>query len=481
MDSRHSISLTRRVLAAVGLLGSAQIVNILCSVIRIKLIAVWLDRAGVGLNAILVNGSSLVSTATQLNIRESAVRDVSALAPGDQRDIKNAIIRRWSIILGLAGATIMILISPLLSATSFAGSYAYTLHFALLSPFVFFSACSAGEFAVMQGCGHLNSLAKANVASGIAATAIAIPLLYFFGMSAIVAVIDIYAAAGAVCAFIWRERPRRLTVRIDRHMLWSGGKGFLTLGLSISVAMLLTTLMQYALTAYINSVSGEAALGVYQSGYTMVNSYVGILFSAITLEYYPRLVRFVGTPRLCRTIVAHEIGLVVRLLIPVAVIFICASDMIVKLLYSSKFDAVMPFITFAIIGAILRGVSLCFAFRIIAAGDSKAYFLTEAASVVVGLALNIAGYHYWSYAGLGLAYVAWYAFYALLTAAVCRRRYGLRIAASQIWLIISAVAITGLAILMKQAVGWWLPAVSILPWLIPLVFRRIMHRRRTSS
>lgn len=475
MGDKRGISLTRRVLSAVGMLGSAQVVSIICSVIRTKLIAVWLDRAGIGLNAILVNGSAIVSTATQLNIRDSAVRDVSALPAGVERELKNAVVRRWSLVLGFLGALLMVLLSPLLSATSFGGSYAYTSHFAALAPFVFFSAFSAGEFAIMQGSGMLGKLARANVAAGVAATVVSVPLLYFYRLGAIVAVIDIYAFAGAVCAYIWRERPRAAGLKIDRRVLWANGKGFLSLGASMSVSLLLSAVMQYALAAYINSCDGESALGVYQSGYTLINSYVGILFSSIALEYYPRLVRFVGAHRLCRTVVTHELGLVVRMLVPIAVVFVCASDLIVRLLYSSKFEAVLPFVNFAIIGAIFRGVSLCFAYRVLAAGDSKAYIFTESVSVTVGLALNIIGYHFWSYAGLGVAYIVWSAFYSLLTATVCRRRYGLHTPASQLWLIAYAVGIVAASIVLKELVGWWLPALIILPWLLPLTVKRIMR------
>lgn len=56
------------------MLGSAQGVNIVCSVLRNKLMAIWIGAAGVGLNSILVNATALISNATQLNIRDSAVQ-----------------------------------------------------------------------------------------------------------------------------------------------------------------------------------------------------------------------------------------------------------------------------------------------------------------------------------------------------------------------------------------------------------------------
>ncbi len=440
MASGKKSSLTARVLSAVAILGSAQAVNIACSVIRTKLIAIWLGPVG-GLNTILVNGSTLVSTATQLNIRDSAVRDLSLPDSPDRRALKADVVRRWALLLGLLGAAAIIVISPLLSASAYNGSIAYSLHFAALAPAVFFTAYSAGEFAILQAHERLRAIARSNIEAGIAATAISLPMLYVFRLHAIVPVINIYALAVAACVRFRRLRIAPPTCRPDRRTLW--------LGLSISVSVLLTTLMNYILAAYINSRGGESALGIYQSGYTLVNSYVGIIFSAIAVEYYPRLTRFIGRHSAACTVMTHEVSLVIRLVTPVAVVFVLLSDFIVRLLYSSSFGEVMPFVTFAIVGALYRGISLCYAYRILAAGDSRAYIFTETASVTVGLSLNIIAYSLWSYTGLGISYIVWYAFYAALTATVCRRRYGIVLPRRLLSLTAAATAVILTAIAIK--------------------------------
>ena len=121
-----------------------------------------------------------------------------------------------------------------------------------------------------------------------------------------------------------------------------------------------------------------------------------------------------------------------------------------RLLYSSRFVDVLPYVDYAVIGAILRGVSLCFALRILAEGDGRAYVFTETSSVIVGLALNIAGFHFYSYAGLGISYVLWYGFYAFITWAVCRRRYRLRLNGAFIGLLFAAVAVCFFALAIKN-------------------------------
>lgn len=449
MSQERKSSLTARVLKAVAMLGSAQAVNIVCSVVRTKLIAVWLGPAGVGLNTILVNGSNLVSTATQLNLRESAVRDLSLTMTADCQALKTAVVRRWALWLAILGAVAVIILSPLLSASAYNGSLAYTASFAALAPGIFCAAYSAGEFAVMQARDRLRQIARANVVAGVAATLIAIPLLYFLRLRSIVLIINIYAISVAVCAYLWRVKPVAVGT-LSRREVWLQGRGFMVLGLSISFSALLTTLINYVLSAYINARGGESALGIYQSGYTLVNSYVGIIFSAVAVEYYPRLTRFVGRPTMARTVMTHEVSLIVRLITPFAIVFVFFADFIIRLLYSSNFEAVKPFVIFAIVGALFRGVSLCYAYRILAAGDTRTFLVTETLSAVIGLALNIVAYTFWSYAGLGVAYILWYVSYLIITAVACRCRYGVVLPVRQWVSILIATVLIFCAIGCKQ-------------------------------
>lgn len=437
-------SLTRRVVSSVAMLGSAQVVNILCSVVRTKFVALWLGAVGIGLNAVLVNGSNLISTATLLNLRDSAVRDIAACRTEEERLMKTAVVRRWALLLGLLGAIAMIVLSPLLSSTAFDGSMDNAIYFAGLAPAVFCTAYSAGEFAVLQAQQRLKQIAKANMLAGLVATAGSLPLLYYFRISAVVPVINLYLLSVAVFARIMRKSENNFTGSLTSSILWREGRGFMTLGFSLSVSMLMMTLMNYVFAAYISSSSGEYALGIYQSGYTLVNSYVGIIFSAVAVEYYPRLTRFVHRPSMSLVFMRHEMSLIVRMLTPVAIIFVLLSEFIIKLLYSSDFLAVGPFVCIAMVGALFRGVSLCYAYRILAAGDSKAFIFTEAVSTITGLALNITAYNLWSFAGLGVSYAVWYVFYAILTAAVCRHRYGV-VLCDRIWL---TVALSTVAIIL---------------------------------
>lgn len=479
MSERRHISLTRRVIGAIGMLGFSQCVNIICSVIRVKLSAIWLGTVGVGLNSIYLNASTLVSNLTQLNIRDSAVRDIAS-SPDDPA-FRCSLIRRVALMLGLIGAAAIVLISPLLSYISF-GDLSHTIYFAMLFPAVLFSACSAGELAIMQGRGRLDVMARASVEAVVCATVIAAPLLYFLRLDAVVPVIDLYIVAMAAFAYIRRERLSDSSLKTySVSAIFALARPVLVLGAVMSFSSMLVVLIQYILTSYISRHGSASDVGIYQAGFMLLNNYIGILFAAVTAEYFPRISRFVRRPNMSRTIVSHELNLITWLIIPLAVIFVCLVDLIVPILFSSDFEAVGPFVTVAVVGVLFRGVSLCFVYRILAGGDSKAYLTVECLSAVIGLAANIIGYTYWSYVGLGLSYVLWYGCYALLTAGACHWRYGLKLSRVNILSVVFGVAVIVLAIILKIYLSSLLAAVIILPWLIPLVFRAISHRRHVTT
>ncbi len=90
----------------------------------------------------------------------------------------------------------------------------------------------------------------------------------------------------------------------------------------------------------------------------------------------------------------------------------------------------LPFVGFGAVGTVFRAYGWCVSFAILAKGDGATYLWTEALSAAVSLLLNIIGYTLLGWVGLGLAYILWYAIYAVVVDIVARRRYGLRVGGS---------------------------------------------------
>lgn len=458
---------SKRVLKAMGIFGGVQSVSIICSIVRAKLIAVFIGPAGVGLFAIFNTALDFISNTTQLNIRQSAVRDLSEAHPSRHPRLAGA-VRWWASRLGLLGAVVMLAASPLLSWLSFADC-SHWWQFALLAVAVLALSLASGEQAVMQGVGHLRSLARTGVAIAIIGIVLAAPLYYWLRIDSIIPSILLYAVVAAIVArAIQRQQahdlPRRESVQI--------GLGFLKLGAYLTVSTMAVTAASYIFISYLNNVADTQQVGIYQAGYQLIVRYVSLVFAAIGAEYYPRLVKVASKRRAASAMVSHEISVLMCVLAFFVVLFLAFDQLAVTLLYSSAFLDVLPMLHVGILGAVFQGISYCIAFMILARGDGRTYVLTDVSSAAIGLALNITMYSAWGLSGLGWSFVLWYLIYAAMVWAVCRRRYALRVSPKAIAIMASTVAIC-LAAVALRAIAWW----CVLAMLIPAILLAIKAKR----
>jgi O-antigen/teichoic acid export membrane protein len=201
---------------------------------------------------------------------------------------------------------------------------------------------------------------------------------------------------------------------------------------------------------------------------------VGILFTGIWVEYFPRISALSHSPRRLSISVSHQIYTTSLILMPVVAIFVAADRLIVQVLYNSSFFAVLPFLTIGILSVIPRYVSWCVAYTILAKGDGKIYLVSETLSGFLGLVLNIAGYSFYGFAGLGVSYVIWYTIYIVIVVLINRYRYGVLIN-RRVWRLVSITAGVGIAaVIGKIALGWWCPLVlglAVAPFAVRRLFK----------
>lgn len=452
-------SISAKIIKALGIFTGVQSIGILCSIVRAKLISIWIGTTGVGLFATFNSVLEMMSTATQLNIRESSVRDLSA-SDGDRLASTVTAVRWWVRRLGVAGALIMAALSPVLSLISF-GDTDMWWNFCALSVAMFALSVSNGEQAIMQGTSMLRPLAKSTMWGAVSGTVISVPLYYFFGTGSIVPSITIFSlttmtASCLYCSARGSANPPGLNKSI--------GKKFLRLGLFLTIPAIAVTAASYVFISYLNSAYSESTTGIFQAGYTLVIRYTGIVFTALSMEYFPRISRTADRANTTSTLVSHEMMLILNVLTPLLVIFISADGLILHILYTEAFIDTLPFVTIGCLAMVFRGASQCMAYVIIARGDGRTFLITELLSVAIGLTLNITLFTRYSFTGLGVSYVLWYLIYTLIVGYVYRG-YGMRLRPRTMRQLGASAAILCAAIVLK-GYGWWPPLLLLLPTFI---------------
>lgn len=471
MAQMMKASTTNKILKTLGMFGSVQAVGILCSVVRTKLAALWIGPLGVGLMTIYNSTMDLLAQTSQLNISQSSVRDLSLNRDGASGPLTVAVTRRLSLFLGLVGLVAVVLFSPLISLWAF-GDTSHAWAFAALSLMMLTIALTNAEFSVMRAYDHLGALAKTSLYTALTSIVIAVPLLYFLRLKAIVPILLVYFGTNCIYALIFRAKDiPHVTVSLKEA--WRQGGSMVRLGVYMTVSTAVTLLASNLFVVYLNRVYGQDTVGIYQAGYTLINTYVGIIFNAIAMEYYPRLSLVGGHKARTETVVSHEIKVTLWVLLPVAIAFVCCSGLAVRLLYSAQFAEAVPYVAVGATGVFFRAASWCLAYTILARGDGRTYIITELVSALVYLALHIPVFNAFGFKGLGVAYLLWYAVYFAVVYAVYRRHYRLRLRRGIIPLLATAIGIALLTLILNTVISTWLTLALLLPPAIYAAYRHL--------
>lgn len=449
---RHS-NLSASVMKVMGIFSGVQFITILCSVVRTKFVALFIGAAGVGLFGIFNSAIDMLAALTLLGIGASSVRDMAS-ADEQRRSLVGNVVRRWGIALGILGAAAMLMLSPALSRYSFNDS-SHTWQFMLLSVCLFFNALTNTNNAVMQGFRRYRNLARSSVWGAIAGVIASAPLFYFFGIDSIIpAILTFYAVTFAAS---WSNRVKLPQIRTDLRTMWENGRSFLRLGAYMTVTGFTGYLVSYLFISWLSTTADVDTAGYYQAGLTLFNRYAGLIFTAIGVEYFPRLASVASKPRATTVYVNHEATLLMWMLLVIIPIFILCAPLIIRVLYTSDFLVMLPMVTFGITGTVLRGISWCISFTILSRGDGKLFLFTEIMSSALCLALNIAGYRLAGLAGLGASYIVWYAAYTLIVGYVYCRIYRLTISRATVVHTSSVFCISVIsAIVAVFTPLWWL-------------------------
>lgn len=476
-----SSALTSKVLKVMSMFTGLQMFGILCSVVKMKLAALWLGAGGVGLFGIYQSVIDTIATFTDLGIRQSAVRDVAVQEGNPGRlALLATTVRRWSLFAGLLGAVVIAAMAIPLGEWFF-GNIKGCWGFLALSTAMFLNAVTGGEQALMQGAGKLRALARCNLIGSIAGLATSIPMFYLWGDIAVTGSIIAYAVAMCVASRWYRlkiKRPSSDIGAISLRQVWQEGKSFARLGICMAIAAFITSLAHTIFIGILNSISSTEAVGLVQAGDTIVVRYIGLIFTAIGMEFYPRAAANHQHNTRLQVFVNHEISLLLTVLTPLLSLFLMLRGTVVEILYSDEFTAIIPFISWAALSSIPKAVSWCMAYTIIAKGDGKIYILTEGLDALASVPICVFAYSYYGLTGLGIAYIIWYLLYALFVGTVYYRRYGMRLSRNTLGLTAAAFALCliDIACLGTLPYLWAVMAICIVntPMLIPL--RRLLRR-----
>ena len=447
----------RSIFKATSLFGGVQVYQILIQIIKSKFVAVLLGPAGVGIMGLYQSGLQLIQQISSMGLASSAVRDVSeANGTNDIQRIAKTItvVRKLVWFTGLLGLILVALFSPLLSKASF-GNYDYTIPFIILSVTLLIDQISSGQRVILQGLRRLKDLAKCSAFGVTFGLFTSVPLYYWLGIDGIVPTLILSSICSLVLSWIYSRKIKIEKVQITPKQTFEQGKLMLVMGLSMSFSGILTTGVAYAIRGYIQANGGVEQVGLYQAGFVIMTTYVGMIMNAIATDYYPRLAAINKDNAKCRETVSQQGEIGVMILAPMLTICLVFMPFVLKILYSDKFLAANEYISWACLGMMLRMASWVLAFIFVAKAESKLYMINELSANLYYLVFSLIGYKTLGLTGLGIAFALEYIVYFIQCYIIARKRYNFSFSNSFIkcYGIQLLLIITCLIIVLKLS-GW---------------------------
>lgn len=420
-DSKSSY---RSIFKATSLFGGVEIYQILILIVKSKIIAVFLGPVGVGILGLYQSAQLLIKQITSLGLSQSAVRDVAEIyGKGNQDQINRivAVVRKLVCYTGTIGLVVAFLLSPLLSRFTF-GNYDFTLPFAFLSVTLLFDQLSAGQLVILQGFRRLKDMAKASACGATLGLSLSIPFYIYLGISGIVPTLILHSLAALIVTTFFSRKVKVEKQSLTCKEIFSEGRNMIKLGMAMTISGVLTALVSYVVRWFIRVEGGLEEVGLYQAGFAIINVYVGMIFTAIGKDFYPRLSIVNQDDTRCRELVSQQGEIATLIMAPMLMVCLLIMPFLIQLLYTDKFLPANDFVSWACLGMMFKLASWLVSFIFVAKAESGLFVINEFTSGLYALLFNIIGYYWGGLTGLGVSFLVSYLVYFVQVCLIAYRK-----------------------------------------------------------
>ncbi len=445
-ESKENSNSYKNILKSTSILGGVQLYQMLITLIRGKFVAILLGPAGMGINALFNSLSLTISQFASFGLNIAIVKEVSTTKDDPHRlSILISLLKRLLTATALIGALLCFFFSEPLSKITF-GSEKFSPQFMLLSLMVAFTIAGNGLYSILQGLQDLKRIARASLLGAIAGLCVGVPLYYFFGNDGIVpAMISI--SATTFFAFLISVR-KNLRNNPKAQFIWTSEKPLvkklIIMGFILMAGDLFGSCVTYLTNLFVRSLGNVADVGLFQGANSLTNQYAGIVFTAMLIDFFPRLSQASADNKKMETIVNRQLEIIAFIVTPLLSLLILFAPLAVKILLSDSFDSIIPLIRCMCLGVVIKALMFPLGYITFAKDNKKIFFWLEAVGCnVLTLICNYLGYYFFGLLGLSYALIIDCSLCFFIYCIVNRRLYDFHLGSQAIIQSLLAVIISG--------------------------------------
>ena len=414
-----------RIFKTSAMTGAMSIVTMVAALLLGKVMAMCLGPAGVGLSGILNQVVALESQVLALGLPTVVVKSVAG-ADVEARPQVESVIARLALALGVFGLVLGLVLSPLVAVATFQ-SFEHLPLVIAASLAVPAAILTSIWCAVIQGRGEVGFLARSQAAFAVVSALVAVPLIWYGGLAGLG--VSVVLAALIPVAGLWSRRPRYPTAASDDKGIRDS---LVRAGLSIIATIAIAQVAAYATRLVVVNQLGVFEAGLYQAALAVSGGLPGFVFSAMALDYYPRISAARDGEEIARaTNMQVQASMVIAT--PLFVGMIVFGGPLLDFYYTEEFLGATELMAWMTASVAFRIISWPAGYWLVAKATPREYLLIEGPAALLAPLVTIALLPSAGLAGAGIAMVLSALVYALVIITFMRRRGGLGYTAATWW------------------------------------------------
>ncbi|WP_378183313.1 oligosaccharide flippase family protein [Aquimarina sp. SS2-1] len=435
IDTSH-----KTILKTLTLFGSTHIFNMLINVFTVKFTAIFLGASGLGVLGLVKNTLEIIKSVSSFGLNLVAVREISSIDSNDNNgQIETLyIIRKIAFYTGLFGAILSIIFSTILSKWTFGSSDNFYWFVGLSGYYIIVNMTTYRE-SILQGFRLLRKIIVVNLISSGCIALITVVLYFLLGIQGIVPVIVTGSLIKWMICWYYTRTFTAGSFKMDKKVLWIKMKPLLSLGLLLSLNVILGKFCSYLIKVYLNTTEDSAVLGYYEAGIIILISYLGIIFSTMSIDFYPRLTAIQGDHSALKEFVNNQIEMAVLIVTPAILLFYWLDEWFIQILYTKDLLQVVEILKIGLLSVLIRAIIWPLGFVLLAKGDRKYYFFSEVLGDFLNVVVTIVFYELYGLLGIGAALVLNYTIYGVVVYFYIHKQYKFTMMSSAKTVIISFI------------------------------------------
>lgn len=419
MEDKHS---HQSILKATGIFGFVQLLKMVVFAVSSKLIALFLGPVGVGLVALLQNVLQIILALTGFEFLKTATREIAITKETTFATTVNLLFQ-VAIGIGCLGALVSVLFGLFFNQLIFTTSLPFSWYW-LLAFYFIFTSISNVYVAILQGVNQIKTLALFNVVVSFFTAIGSVLFYYYWGTNGIIWAVVYGALVQLVVAFLFTQKFKWQFSFLALKDLRTNASPMLQLGFFMSMNLIFGQICFLLIKLFLTqSTKSTAIIGIYEVGNVILVNYLGLVFQAMSYDFYPKLAAMHTDNTGIKKLVNKQMEVALILITPAVLFLYLVGPYVLELFYSNSFLPAFSILKWALVSVILKAVTMPLGYIILAKGNKKQFFKQELLGDFLNVTFSIVFYYYFGLEGLGLAYVLHYAIYALYVYVVVNKAY----------------------------------------------------------